>query len=360
MLSIAELAQRRDPKAIAEIICQELESLGINGLDVDVDIIDSSLELQIRTNTAIDKEKLLTLVHSKLENLHIESVAKLRLHCWRDDDEMHEQRLLWTEQIMLNLPVASQTPPSSLESDLDNQKSSDLRVPEPKLSKHSVLRNAIAKIAPNSHQAKQELLANDQEIKPVGEDISSKYSSPALVPTHRKNTQTSDSSNYFQLALVGLSIVLIGLGIGASVRAITSSMSGSSQSPLASAGSSVQPSLIKSSTSTVPNIPNQIKETAPVSQSPAKITAAVVEPTPSSQNVNDQEKIVTLEKFNRIQKGMSIEQVEKVFGSSGQVIAENNSSNSIGQVYSWKNPQGSNAIIELKDGQVVAKAQSGL
>jgi hypothetical protein len=42
------------------------------------------------------------------------------------------------------------------------------------------------------------------------------------------------------------------------------------------------------------------------------------------------------------------------------VIAENTSNNAIGQVYSWKNPQGSNAIIEFKDGQVVAKAQAGL
>jgi hypothetical protein len=32
----------------------------------------------------------------------------------------------------------------------------------------------------------------------------------------------------------------------------------------------------------------------------------------------------------------------------------------VGKVYSWKNPQGSNAIIEFKDGQVVAKAQAGL
>jgi hypothetical protein len=70
--------------------------------------------------------------------------------------------------------------------------------------------------------------------------------------------------------------------------------------------------------------------------------------------------LVNLEKFNRIQKGMTIEQVEKILGKSGQVIAENNSNNSIGKVYSWKNPQGSNAIIEFKDGQVVAKAQAGL
>jgi hypothetical protein len=69
---------------------------------------------------------------------------------------------------------------------------------------------------------------------------------------------------------------------------------------------------------------------------------------------------VTLEKFNLIQKGMNIEQVEKILGISGKIIAETNNIDTVGQVYSWKNSDGSNAIIEFKDGQVVAKAQAGL
>jgi hypothetical protein len=69
---------------------------------------------------------------------------------------------------------------------------------------------------------------------------------------------------------------------------------------------------------------------------------------------------VTLEKFNLIQKGMSIQQVEKILGISGKIIAETNNLDTVGQVYSWKNPDGSNAIVEFKDGQVVAKAQAGL
>ena len=57
---------------------------------------------------------------------------------------------------------------------------------------------------------------------------------------------------------------------------------------------------------------------------------------------------------------MTIEQVEKILGLSGKIIAETNSVDTVGQVYSWKNSDGSNAIIEFKDGQVVAKAQAGL
>ena len=57
---------------------------------------------------------------------------------------------------------------------------------------------------------------------------------------------------------------------------------------------------------------------------------------------------------------MTLEQVEKIIEVSGKVIAENTINDSVGKVYSWKNPQGRNAIIEFKNGQVVAKAQAGL
>jgi hypothetical protein len=57
---------------------------------------------------------------------------------------------------------------------------------------------------------------------------------------------------------------------------------------------------------------------------------------------------------------MSIEQVERILGISGRIIAETNMLDTVGQVYSWKNADGSNAIVEFKDGQVVAKAQAGL
>jgi hypothetical protein len=360
MLSIAELAHQRDPKAIAEIICQELQPLDIDQLNIAVDIVDSSLELQIRTDSAIDKEKLLTLVHSKLQNLHIESVAKFRIHCWRNDEEMHEQRLLWTEQFMLEMPQSFPRSFPDIEADLDRKQLSETRAPEtraaePQLSKQSVLKQAIEKITPANPQANNHLLASNLAPYPATENETN--TNTALVPIP-KGQNSQSSSNYGQLVLVGLSIVLIGLGIGASVRAITSKTAESSSSS-AVTGASVDNKAAKNATLTTKITPSQISE-ATASPSASKSSSSAVELIPPSPNLQEQEQVVTLEKFNRIQKGMTIDQVEKVFGASGKVIAENKASNSIGQVYSWKNPQGSNAIIEFKDGQVVAKAQAGL
>ncbi|MEA5485237.1 MULTISPECIES: hypothetical protein [Pseudanabaena] len=353
MLSIAELAHKRDPKAIAEIICQELQPLDIDKLDVAVEIVDSSLELQIHTDSAIDKEKLLTLVHGKLQNLHVESVAKFKIHCWRNDQEMHEQRLLWTEQFMLDLPKSSPSNISDLEPDVANTRSPETRAPEPKLSKHSVLQQAISKIAPNHNQTQNHLPASNQEPS-----SSKRVSSSSLVLTNHHQQKTQSIGNYWQLVLVGLSIVLLGLGIGASVRAITSRGVVESSSVTPVVDLPIEDKVEKNLTTSTP-ASTQTREPSVVT-SPAKPTASPsVEAIASSPDVQESE-AVTLEKFNRIQKGMTIEQVEKVFGKSGQVIAENNSNDSIGKVYSWKNPQGSNAIIEFKDGQVVAKAQAGL
>ena len=355
MLSIAELAHKRDPKAIAEIICQALQPLNIEQLHVAVDIVDSSLELQIRTDSAIDKEKLLTLVHSKLQNLHIESVAKFRIHCWRNGEETHEQQLLWTEQFMLDLPRSSMTSLTEIDPDLD-RKQQESRSPEPQLSKHSVLQNAIKKIAPTNSEAKKHLLASDKEKQPLTNALT--IASTDIVKANRSQPQSD--SNYWQLLFVGLSIVALGLGIGASVRAITSKVAIESSDSSSLPTPSVQNKEAKNITTTAKSIPTEtIQPSATTPQTTPKANLSSVEPI-TNPNEQEQEQVITLEKFNRIQKGMTIEQVEKVFGTSGKVIAENNSNNSIGQVYSWKNPQGSNAIIEFKDGQVVAKAQAGL
>ncbi|PZV11590.1 MAG: hypothetical protein DCF20_19210 [Pseudanabaena sp.] len=370
MLSIAELAHKRDPRAITEIICHELQPLDIKQLDVAVDIVDSSLELQIRTDSAFDKQKLLTLVHSKLQDLHIESIAKFKIHCWRKDEEMQEHRLLWTEKFMLDMPKSSprSVSISDLQPLLDNSKSpeerkSETRSPEPKLSKHFVLQQAISKIFPTHNQPKPNLLASNLNLYPATESLVNS-SSLVLSGDNRQKMQSPDS-NYWQVLLVGLSIVLLGLGIGASVRALTAKSgleSNTFSSVLApSSDPSVDNKAIRDTPTTSKITPSQTSEPSAVTTQ----TTSKANPSTSVESIaprpNDQAKeSVTLEKFNRIQKGMTIEQVNKIFGVSGKVIAENNSSNSIGQVYSWKNPQGSNAIIEFKDGQVVAKAQAGL
>ncbi len=357
MLSIAELAHKRYPKAIAEMLCQELQPLDIEQLNVEVNIVDSSLEVQIRTDSAIDKEKLLALVHSKLQNLHIESVAKFRIHCWRNDEETQKQRLLWTEQFMLDLPKSSLTALPDIVPEADSKRI-ETRSPEPRLSKQSVLQNAIKKIAPSNSQAKKNLLAADLDQQALANGLTIK--STDLVKAANIQQPQSDNS-YWQLLFVGLSIVALGLGIGASVRAITAKAVVETNSSASLATPSVENKEVKITTAPAKNIPSQTSQPLAVTTQPTpKANSSSIEPIAALTNEQEQEQIITLEKFNRIQKGMTLEQVEKVFGASGKVIAENNSSNSVGQVYSWKNPQGSNAIIEFKDGQVVAKAQAGL
>jgi hypothetical protein len=357
MLSIAELTHKRYPKAIAEMLCQELQPLNIEQLDVAVDIVDSILEIQIRADSAIDKEKLLTLVHSKLQNLHIESVSKFRIHCWRNNEETHEKRLLWTEQFMLDMPKLSLTSSPDIDPELEHLKQTETRSPEPQLSKHSVLQDAIKKIAPTNSQAKKHLLASDLAQDSLANDLT--ITSTALTQINRQQPQSSNS-NYWQLLFVGLSIIALGLGIGASVRAITAKAVVESNSSSSLAIPSVENKELTNTPSLPKNTPIQTSQPSAVTtQTTPKANPTSTEPI-ANPNELAQEQVITLEKFNRIQKGMTIEQVEKVFGASGKVIAENNSSNSIGQVYSWKNHQGSNAIIEFKDGQVVAKAQAGL
>jgi hypothetical protein len=397
MLSIAELAHHRDPEAIAEFIRRKLQHLDTELLDtkhlvVEVAIVDSSLELQIRTDSAIDKEKLLTLVRSELQNLRIESVAKFRIHCWRNDEEIHEQRLLWTEQFMLEPPKLSPRLLSNssslqgleLESDktrspemrspeIGSSRSSEIRSPEPQLSKQSVLQQAIAQMSSTSLKAHKHLLANDLT---GSSSIDGDLTNPviALNSVDVKKTRLAIDNNYWQLLLVGLSIVLLGLGIGAFVRAITlkntvDKISETSSPNLVPAKSSKAKVSMKAATTQSPPASQINDSSAIATKTPSKNNpinnppSPVIAETPISASptvAQGGDTVITLEKFNRIQKGMTIEQVERILGSSGKVIAENNSVDSVGQVYSWKNLQGSNAIVEFKDGQVVAKAQAGL
>lgn len=390
MLSIAD-AHQRDPQAIAEIIRQELQILGADRCDIEIAIIDSSLDLQIRTNSTIDREKLLTLLRIQLHNLRIESVAKVRVHCWRNDEETHEQHLLWTEQMMLE-PLTSSAAMQALELESEHLGSAELQGLETRssemllaesqsteiqLSKNSVLQKAINKLSSNSPNAKKHLQASEKFAQSSTND-------QGLVqnPIHQDNPQTIPPSTqekyYWQLLLVGLSIVLLGLGLGAFFRSISIKNTVDSALPISSVDSpsskspSQSPQIIKNQDSdrVVPPKSSESPLKQNLNTSPDKVVIPSADNadllnnpaniSPSSNASPPEGKTITLEKFNLVQKGMTIEQVDKIFGVSGKVIAENTTNESIGRVYSWKNPQGSNAIIEFKDGQVVAKAQAGL
>ncbi|MBD2188552.1 hypothetical protein [Pseudanabaena mucicola] len=349
MLSIAKFTHHRDPDAIANILRQDLQPLGIEKLSVEVKINDSRLDIQIRTNSAIDKEKLLTLVRNQIQNLHVESVAKFRIHYWRNDEERQEQHLLWTEQFMVE-----QSNPSLQSSDLLAEEIGT-RLPEPQLSKQSVLQRAIAKI----YQKNQLVpINNEPVVDPHAPKIDlNKLPNLALAPhqsSRSRHSHRHSQVNYWQLMTIGLSIVLLGLGIGVTVRALTNKNTIDSNS-LATSPSPQATMSIKNSAPVKANQPNEKLLKTPINGNSGADQLLNID-----TEIPQEERLITLDKFNRIQKGMSIAQVEKIFGVSGKVIAENSSGESIGRVYSWQNPEGSNAIIEFKDGQVVAKAQAGL
>lgn len=371
MLSIAELAHQRDPQAIAEIIRQELQPLNYQNLHIEVTIVDSNLELQIRTDSAIDKEKLLTLISSNLQNLHIESVAKFKVQCWRNDGEMHEQRLLWKEKVMLEPLKSTLSQASERDSEQDVP---EKRTPETQLSKDSVLQKAISNLSKKYSTEEKSLQVNTHLID--HQEASTSVNRNGILSKIQKQEEKKLSSpnDYWQLVLVGLSIMLLGLGIGAFARTLTTKRV---TEPLTAVSSttSADKKLSNPKPTTSPNLAGQISDPAtkstsspttsinsPIAATENSTASETVSVTPNSSTNSSQEKenLITLEKFNLVQKGMTVEQVEQIFGVSGKVIAENTANNSVGKVYSWKNPQGSNAIIEFKDGQVVAKAQAGL
>jgi len=372
MLSIAESTHQRDPETIAETIRRELQPLGIDSLVVEVVIVDSSLDLQIRANSAVDKEKLLTLLHSELQNLRIESVAKFRVHCWRNDEEIHEQHLLWTEQFMIDSPSSlTKLSQSQFEhpDDLNQAIALNTRLPEPQLSKNSVLQEAINKIAPAYPKAKQHLAAIE---KPETESKVLENNPSSLINHDNSSTSVITPINsYWQLLLVAASIVLLGLGIGASVRALTiksSNVAIGTTEKIQPTASPSQQAQIESTPKPTTEVNKQAQgklETSTLSDTSQASPSATPEDlidisTTLKSNQVDEAGKITLDKFNVVQKGMTVEEVEKIFGIAGKVIAENNDGKTIGMVYSWKNSEGSNAIIEFKDGQVVAKAQAGL
>lgn len=131
-----------------------------------------------------------------------------------------------------------------------------------------------------------------------------------------------------QLLTLGLLVLIVGLLMGVFVRLLT----------------------IKSEQSVA-------EQPLPVTNSPERSSTDVSQP---NSNLGSAPEKITRDRFNQIQNGMTLKQVEQIVGSPGKLIADSSTADETGQVYSWKNPQGSNAIIEFKNGKVVAKAQAGL
>lgn len=73
---------------------------------------------------------------------------------------------------------------------------------------------------------------------------------------------------------------------------------------------------------------------------------------------------ITLEKFNKIETGMSYEQVVQIIGEEGTTLSESSITNDEKYhtiMYSWKAKNGiANANVTFQGGKVISKAQVGL
>lgn len=74
------------------------------------------------------------------------------------------------------------------------------------------------------------------------------------------------------------------------------------------------------------------------------------------------EEKLNLEKFNKIETGMTYEQVVEIIGEEGTILSESEIANIKTAIYSWygEGSIGANANITFQNGKVTAKAQFGL
>ncbi len=302
--------------AIKQRLQDAMTQAGITDIDLTIECIDSILNLNLLANHAIDQTKLVTIIDRTVQTLPLESIAKVKIHGWRKDEAFHEQRLFWTETIMLN--------PKSMSTSAETEPEAPIVTPpEEILSKPNVL-----------HQAMELLAESEPQFAEVTQPPITQTQSPipprAVPPTHQGLSQ-----HLGQLFFLAMSIMLLGLSVGIFVRLLSSVHSYNNN-----AVPTAQP--IPPTKSQPTSSPRALAPTAaPVSKS-----------TPKPE--------ISLKVFDQIQEDMTLAQVEQIIGSSGKLIAETKTGGIVGQVYSWKNPQGSNAIIEFKNGKVIAKAQAGL
>jgi len=151
-------------------------------------------------------------------------------------------------------------------------------------------------------------------MKPLSPDDPANTKEPAI----ESNISKTYGSSFNPLVLIGIVIVSFGLLLGTFIKLI----------------------------STVNNQPSSL----PTSSNP--LPTQIDNPSTTD--------IITLEKFNQIQNGMTDQQVQELIGSPSKLLGSSNTNNVVGKVYRWQNLQGSNAIVEFSNDLVVSKSQAGL
>lgn len=80
-----------------------------------------------------------------------------------------------------------------------------------------------------------------------------------------------------------------------------------------------------------------------------------------TENPNNS-KYITLEEFNKIETGMSYDEVKEIIGSDGELLSTSSFNNYSISIYIWygKGSIGANANVTFTNGKVSGKAQAGL
>jgi hypothetical protein len=71
---------------------------------------------------------------------------------------------------------------------------------------------------------------------------------------------------------------------------------------------------------------------------------------------------MSLDEFNRIETGMTYEQVVGIVGGPGEQLAHTEIAGYVGDVYMWhgEGGLGANSNVQFQNGKVIGKAQFGL
>lgn len=70
--------------------------------------------------------------------------------------------------------------------------------------------------------------------------------------------------------------------------------------------------------------------------------------------------VVTKDKFDQVQTGMSLDQVNQIMGESGALTSESSAGNVDTTIYMWDGAPGTNCTVSFQNGSVVLKTQFGL
>lgn len=81
----------------------------------------------------------------------------------------------------------------------------------------------------------------------------------------------------------------------------------------------------------------------------------------TGSNIEQKQEKMTLEKFNKIETGMTYQQVVDIAGEEGTLSTESSYGSSNMKIYYWYASNGiSNATVSFMNGKVTAKSQIGL